>query len=210
MSFHVPGCEPRSKGGRRKLVTTAEIVITVVVVVVALVALVVGTAMVSRRRGRRQLRQQFGAEYDRTLATTGDPNQTDAQLRERVDQRDRLQLQPLSRIDRDAFAQEWRQIQSRFVDAPEESLAGADGLMTRVMRDSGYPVDDFDHQADLISVDHPELVDNYRKARVIRDASQQRPVGTEQQREALLAYRSLFSELLEQPSSTSSAPGTRS
>ncbi len=190
--------------------TTVEIVIVVVVGVAVLIALAVGLAMASRRRARRQLQHQFGPEYDRNLATTGDPNQTDAQLRERVSQRERLQLRPLSRTDRDAFEQEWRQIQSRFVDAPEESLAGADGLLTRVMRDSGYPVDDFDQQADLISVDHPQLVDNYRKARLVRDASQQGQVGTEQQREALLAYRSLFSELLDQPSATSSTPETRS
>jgi hypothetical protein len=189
-------------------VTTDEIVIVVVLVVVVL-ALTVGIAAITRRRGRRHLREQFGPEYDRTLSTTGDPHETDAQLRARVDQRDRLQLRPLSRIDRDAFVDEWRQIQSRFVDSPEGSLAGADELLTRVMRDTGYPTDDFEEQADLISVDHPQLVGNYRTARLIREATQQGPVGTERQREALLAYRSLFAELLEQPDSASSAPGTR-
>ncbi len=190
--------------------TTAEIVIVVVVGALVLIALVLGMAMMSRRRGRRHLQQQFGPEYDRTLATTGDRKQTDAQLRDRVDQRGRLKLRPLSRIDRDAFEQEWRQIQSRFVDNPQESLAGADGLLSRVMRESGYPVDDFDQQADLVSVDHPELVDNYRRAHAVRGASQQGPVETEQQRNAFLAYRSLFAELLDQPASEQSEPRTRS
>jgi hypothetical protein len=79
------------------------------------------------------LRQQFGPGYDRTLATTGDPKDTDAQLRERVYDRERLRLRPLSRVDRDTLAQEWRQIQSRFVDAPEQSLMSADGLLSRML-----------------------------------------------------------------------------
>jgi hypothetical protein len=74
------------------------------------------------------------------------------------------------------------------------------------MRESGYPVDSFDQQADLASVDHPQMVDNYRKAHVVREAAEQGPVETEQQREALLAYRSLFAELLGQPASEGSVP----
>jgi hypothetical protein len=191
-------------------VTTTEIVIVVVVGVAVLIALAVALAAMSRRRGRRQLRQQFGPEYDRTLATTGDPKQTDAQLRERVNERERLRLRPLSRIDRDTFAQEWRRIQSGFVDAPEESLANADGLLSRVMRESGYPVDNFDRQAALVSVDHPQLVDTYREAHLVRHATQEGPVGIEQQRHAFLAYRSLFAELLDQPASERSEPRTTS
>jgi hypothetical protein len=190
--------------------TTAEIVIVVVVGVLVVIALAAAFAVMSRRRRRRQLRQQFGPEYDRTLATTGDPNETDAQLHERVIERSRLRLRPLSRIDRDAFGQEWRQIQSQFVDAPEESLASADALLSRAMRQSGYPVDNFDRQADLVSVDHPQLVDNYRKAHVVRDATRQGPVETEQERNAFLAYRSLFAELLDESASERSEPRTAS
>ena len=60
--------------------TTAEIVIVVVVGVAVLIALAVILAVMSRRHGRRQLREQFGPEYDRALAATGDPKQTDARL----------------------------------------------------------------------------------------------------------------------------------
>ena len=181
--------------------TAAEIVIIVIVGVVVLIGLALAMGMATRRRGRRQLQERFGPEYDRTVAATGDPRQADAQLRDRVDERERLQLRPLSRVDRDAFSQEWREIQRQFVDVPGDSLVQADRLLSRVMRQSGYPVEDFDRQADLISVDHAHLVDNYRKARVIRDASLQGPIETEQQRQALLAYRALFAELLDEPSS---------
>ena len=181
--------------------TTAEIVIVVVVGVVVLVGLALAAGVATRRRGRRQLQEQFGPEYERTVATTGDEKRADAQLRDRVDERERLQLRPLSGVDRDTFSQEWRGIQGRFVDAPDDSLVQADGLLSRVMGQCGYPVEDFDRQADLISVDHAHLVENYRKARVIRDASLQGPIETEQQRQALLAYRALFTELLDEPSS---------
>ncbi len=190
--------------------TTAEIVIVVVVGVVVLIGLVLAVGAATRRRGRRQLQQQFGPEYERTVAATGGEKRADAQLRDRMDERERLQLRPLSRVDRDAFSQEWRGIQGRFVDAPDDSLVQADGLLTRVMSESGYPVEDFDRQADLISVDHADLVDNYRKARIVRDASLQGPTETEQQRRALLAYRALFSQLLDEPSSETPERGIHS
>ncbi len=181
--------------------TTAEIVIVVVVGVVVLVGLGLAASVTARRRGRRQLQDQFGPEYERTVATAGDPKRADAQLRDRVEERERLQIRSLSRVDRDAFAQEWRGIQGQFVDGPDDSLVEADRLLSQVMRQSGYPVEDFDRQADLISVDHADLVDNYRKARAVRDASLHGPVETEQQRRAFLAYRALFAELLDEPSS---------
>ncbi len=186
--------------------TTAEIVIVVVVGVIVLIALVLALGAATRRRERRRLQQQFGPEYERTVAATGDPKRADAQLRDRVDEQERLRIRALSRVDRDAFSQEWRGIQGRFVDAPDDSLVQADDLLSRVMGQSGYPVEDFDRQADLISVDHAHLVDNYRKARAVRDASLKGPIETEQQRRALLAYRSLFSELLDEPSAETPEP----
>ena len=188
--------------------TTAEIVIVVVVGVAVLIALAVVLAVMSRRHGRRQLREQFGPEYDRTLAATGDPKQTDAQLRERVNERERLRLRPLSRIGSGRFRAGVAS-DSVAVRRCAGTVPGkADGLLSRVMRESGYPVDNFDQQADLVSVDHPQLVDNYRKAHLVRDATQQGPVETEQQRNALLAYRSLFAELLDSPASEGSEPRT--
>ncbi len=64
------------------------------------------------------------------------------------------------------------------------------------MEARGYPMKDFDAQADLVSVDHPDTVENYRFAHAVRQRSQTQQVGTEDLREALLRYRSLFDELL--------------
>ena len=35
------------------------------------------------------------------------------------------------------------------------------------MRDRGYPVEDFDDRAAIISVDHPVVVERYRRAHTI-------------------------------------------
>ena len=72
--------------------------------------------------------------------------------------------------------------------------ADADKLVAEVMRERGYPVEDFDQQADDVSVDHPEVVEHYRKAHAIQSA---REASTEELRQAMVHYRALFDELLE-------------
>ena len=64
------------------------------------------------------------------------------------------------------------------------------------MEARGYPTRDFDAQADLVSVDHPDVVENYRAAHGIHQRAQQQQASAEDLREALLRYRSLFGELL--------------
>jgi hypothetical protein len=176
-------------------VSTTAIVVVVVVGVLLLVGL---SFLVTRRRGRRrELQEQFGPEYDRMVAATGNPKEAEAELRDRVDRRQQLQLRPLSVAERDRYFQAWRQIQAQFVDQPRESLAAADQLVTGVMHDSGYPMDDFEQRADLISVDHPDVVQHYRRAHQVHVAAQQAGhVSTEDVRQALVSYRWLFAELL--------------
>jgi len=82
------------------------------------------------------------------------------------------------------------------VDQPVEATATAYDLVNRVMAERGYPMRDFDAQADLVSVDHPAVVENYRVAHGIHERAQRREASTEDLREALIRYRSLFEELL--------------
>ena len=70
-----------------------------------------------------------------------------------------------------------------------------------VMMSRGYPVQDFDRQADLVSVDHPER----RRATIAWPtasyvASQSGPISTEELRQAFVSYRALFEELLDERS----------
>jgi hypothetical protein len=95
------------------------------------------------------------------------------------------------------FTTRWHQVQTGFVDNPATAVGVADRLVTEVMRERGYPVDDFDQRAADISVDHPQVVENYRTAHGIHLAQQRGDVSTEQQREAFVHYRALFEKLLE-------------
>jgi hypothetical protein len=170
-------------------------VLLIVGAVVLLVLVVV--ALVGRQRRRRRLEQRFGPEYGRTVERAGGRRAAEADLEQREEKRQRLQIVPLSPQARQRYLSEWRELQARFVDEPSQSLLGADRLLSDAMRERGYPTDDFDQRAADVSVDHPDFVENYRAAQAIYLADQQGEATTEQLRQALIHYRTLFAELLE-------------
>jgi hypothetical protein len=167
-------------------------VIWVLVIVVAvLLCAVIWLAL--RQRRTAQLREGFGPEYDRTLEERGDQRAAEAELRERVERRRSYEVRELEPEARDRFAARWRETQARFVDQPASTLADADSLVNEVMRERGYPVDDFETQAADVSVDHPGVVEHYRQAHAVRASDE---TSTEELREAFVHYRALFAELL--------------
>jgi FtsZ-interacting cell division protein ZipA len=169
--------------------------VLIVIAVAALVA-VIAYAVATRRRSS-QLRDRFGPEYDRAVERSDSKKDAELDLRERARHREELDVRPLSRTAFERYAKEWELIQQRFVDHPAQSVAEADVLLSTVMAERGYPVDaEFDARADVISVDHPAVVEDYRKARRMRDLSAEGQATTEDLREALVRYRSLFDELL--------------
>jgi len=166
------------------------------IVVVALVAVVAGI-MISRKRQAERLRETFGAEYDREVeAAGGSRSKAQAELLKREDRIEKLDIRPLPPEERKAFLADWQQVQAGFVDDPEKSIAMADALVGDVMKARGYPVADFDQRAADISVEHPQLVSNYRAAHEIAARHRQGKAGTEDLRAAFVGYRSLFDELL--------------
>jgi hypothetical protein len=177
--------------------------VVVAIVVVAAIALV--AVGVSKRR-TAMLRDRFGPEYDRTVASRDDRRAAEADLRAREHQRAQFDVKPLPEATRVRFAHEWRDVQEQFVEQPAQATTAADTLITRVMEARGYPMNDFDAQAELVSVDHPGTVENYRVAHAVRQRSQTEQVSTEDLREALLQYRSLFDELL-RPEGNGAADG---
>jgi hypothetical protein len=169
------------------------------IVVVATVIVLVGIAawaFMSRQR-RLQLQQRFGPEYDRTVQAAGTEAKAEAELLKRAARVDRFKLHPLSRAQADAFAQEWRQVQARFVDDPHAAVSEADSLVTQVMAARGYPIEDFERRADDVSVDHPHVVENYRTARALMVRRERGEATTEELRVAVVNYRALFDDLLE-------------
>jgi hypothetical protein len=167
-----------------------------IVIAIAAVVVIALIVMAVRQRRATALRERFGPEYDRAVEAREDRRAAEAELREREKQRARLDIKPLPEETRARFAQEWQDVQERFVDQPQEAVVTADRLVYSVMDARGYPVGDFDAQADLVSVDHPEVAENYRFAHGIRERARTQQASTEDLREALLRYRSLFGELL--------------
>lgn len=167
-----------------------------ILIAIAAVVVIALIAMAARQRRTTALRERFGPEYDRAVAAQEDQRAAEAELREREKQRTRLDIRPLPEDMRARFAQEWQDLQERFVDQPQEAVVEADRLLYSVMDARGYPVGDFDAQADLVSVDHPDVVEGYRFAHGIRERASTQQASTEELREALLRYRSLFGELL--------------
>ena len=168
----------------------------VIGVVVAIVVVgILATALRTRRS--RSLQDQFGGEYDRTVDKAGGRREAERELAERQKRHDELELRPLSEDVRERYLQEWQTTQGRFVDDPTGAVSEADDLVQRVMRDRGYPVDDFEQRAADISVEHPDLVEKYRTADGIARASERGEASTEDLRHSVRHYRALFVELLE-------------
>ena len=169
--------------------------ITIAVVAAVVVLGVLWSA--TRTRRTRSLQDRFGREYDRAVEHAGDRREAERELREREKRHEELDLRPLAPEARDRYVEEWRTTQGRFVDDPTGAVADADTLVQRVMKDRGYPVDDFDQRAADISVEHPELVEKYRTAHGIAQASERGEASTEDLRHSVRHYRALFVELLE-------------
>jgi hypothetical protein len=174
----------------------STVFVVVAIVVAALVLLAVGLYLVRRQRSR-QLQDRFGPEYERTIEGADSRREAEAELREREERREELDIRPLDAESRARYADQWMGIQQRFVDTPAESVTEADVLVMQVMRDRGYPVDDFDRRAADISVDHPDLVDHFRAAHDTAGRSRMEECDTEELREAVVHYRALFEALLD-------------
>ena len=178
----------------------------ILIIAAAVLVVLIAAWAVGRSRRTRQLREGFGPEYERTVDERG-RRQAESELAERQERREKLDIRPLTTAARDRFLERWRTTQERFVDEPEGAVSDADRLVTEVMRERGYPVDDFEQRAADVSVDHPELVENYRAAHDISRRSRDGQASTEDLRQAMVHYRSLFEELLE--TRESETPGAR-
>jgi hypothetical protein len=169
-----------------------------IVIAVVIAIIVVGVvASVLRSRRTRTLQGRFGREYDRTVDKAGGRREAEQELREREKRHEELELRPLSQDARERYLQQWHSTQGRFVDDPPGAVSEADDLVQLVMRDRGYPVDDFERRAADISVEHPDLVEKYRTANGIARASERGEASTEDLRHSVRHYRALFVELLE-------------
>lgn len=179
--------------------TAVVIIVVVVVVVIALVAALLARPAMRRRR----LKATFGSEYDRTVADEGDERRAAKELENRRARHQDFELRPLSEDHRARYLKAWSTAQEEFVDSPKDAVVQADHLIGQVMNDRGYPSGDFDQQAADLSVEHSDVLGHYRKAHTIsqRVGADADPASTEELREAMVHYRTLFQDLVEHATS---------
>ena len=168
----------------------------ILIAALVVVAVVVVGLSLGRRRRSARLKEQFGPEYERTVGELGEERAAEADLLQREKKRKKLDIISLTPDARRAHAATWQTVQTEFVDAPQEAVGKAERLVTRVMRERGYPIEDFDQRAADISVDHPDIVENYRNAHAIYVSQHNGDISTEQARQAFVHYRALFDRLL--------------
>jgi hypothetical protein len=149
-----------------------------------------------QNRRRQHLKQRFGPEYDRAVRDTGNPSKAEAMLSERERRVEKLHLHPLAANESQRFSSAWKEVQSRFVDDPKGAVADADRLITEVMAARGYPMADWEQRVADISVEHPRVCDNYRRAHEIALRHASGHATTEDLRQGMVYYRGLFDELV--------------
>lgn len=172
--------------------------VLIVAAAVLVVAVVVWRALAARRT--RALQGRFGSEYDRTVESSESRRAAERELAARAERRDELDIRPLPAGARERYVGEWQRVQARFVDDPEGAVAEADSLIQSVMSERGYPVDDFDQRSSDLSVDHAGVVEHYREGHRLARASALGDGTTEDLRQAMQHYRTLFDDLVEESS----------
>lgn len=168
-----------------------QIVVLVLVIVVVLVAAAAGMMLYRRAT----LRRRFGPEYHR-LADEMGPSAAERELRDRERRHAELDIRPIDPISRERYRAAWTDLQTRFVDQPEQTVGAADALVTHLVAECGYPTTDYQEQMAQLSVDHAETLGHYRTAHDIFRRHQRGQASTDQLREALVHYRELVADLL--------------
>jgi len=179
--------------------STTQIVIAVAVVA-AVLAVAVGIWHSMRKRRTNKLRTQFGGtEYARAVKEGGSQRKAEAVLDKRAERVEALHIRPLAPADRARFTESWARVQAEFVDGPGGAVTDADKLLIDVMSTRGYPMSDFEQRAADISVDHPLVLENYRAAHECALRQTRGQASTEDLRQAMIHYRTLFEELASEP-----------
>ncbi|GGK95472.1 hypothetical protein Sme01_30840 [Sphaerisporangium melleum] len=174
----------------------------VAVVVAAVVAILAVGYLVARQQRRHRLQERFGPEYERAVREGESRRAAEQELIEREQRHAELDIRPLTPESRSTYGKKWAEVQERFVDAPGFAVTEADHLVTAVMAERGYPTDGFEQQLSDLSVAHGGTLDHYRKAHEISSRAARREASTEELRQAMVHYRALFQELLEDTPST--------
>ena len=169
----------------------------IIAAVVVLGGIAVGAWSFYQKKQSHKLQARFGPEYGRTVNELGSRTKGESELKAREKRVERLAILPLAPSEAARFTEAWQALQSRFVDNPKGVVVQAEQLVRELMEKRGYPMGDFERRAGDISVDHPDVVANYRAAQAIAVRESRGSADTEELRKAVVHYRALFDDLLE-------------
>ncbi len=177
---------------------------TLVIVAAAIIAVVAAIALwsYSKRKRHVHLQERFGPEYHRAVGTSGSAPAAEAALLEREKRVSKYKIRSLTDDERTRFRNLWQHVQAQFVDDPGTAVSQADFLVTEVMTTRGYPMSDWEQRVEDLSVDHAGVCHHYREAREIAARHATGNASTEDLRQALVHYRELFSDLLDDVKAT--------
>jgi len=162
-------------------------------IVIAIIVVIAAAVLVSSELRRGRLRRQFGPEYERLTTELGSKRKAEAELMGRQRRAAKLDIQPLSAEQQARYAADWTGAQEQFVESPGGAVVAARRLIARVMRERGYPDGDENDTIVHLSVHNARALDDYRYAQDVNSRAGQ--ASTEELREAMLRYRTLFDDL---------------
>ena len=180
----------------------------VIVIVVAVIIVAAAAAFFAMEARRRRLRERFGPEYERLATEHESRRRAEAELTERERRVADLQIRPLSPDARARYRADWTVIQERFVEAPAQALTDAARLVAAVMRDRGYPTENYDQILEDLSVGHSQTLSRFRDAHEISVRASANGASTEDMRKAMIDYRALFQELADVDADEGAGRGT--
>src|ERR1700757_3719247 len=179
-----------------------------IAIIVAVIAVVAVVLFYLRTQRSRRLRERFGPEYERAISEAGSAL-GEAKLEKLEKRVKKYDIHPLESAARDRYIEQWRLVQARFVDDPNATVDEADRLLGEVMAARGYPVSDFEQQAADLSVNHALVIEHYRAGHAIALRHARGQASTEDLRQALVNYRALFRELVDESARVPAAAATR-
>ena len=108
----------------------------------------------------------------------------------------RFNIRRLSTDERARYRDEWRRVEAQFIQRPAIAVIEADEMISGIMHARGYPIAEFEEHAAHLSAKHPRVVEHYRKGHSVMESRGRGQISTEGLRQAMLHYRALFDELV--------------
>jgi hypothetical protein len=175
-----------------------RIVAAIIIGLVALVVIVGISMLAHSRRRTERLRRQFGPEYERLVAEKRGRRRAEAELEARLQRVKALHIREIDPAKRMQLAESWQAIQARFADDPPGAVAAAERLVKEALEARGYSVRDLDQCMADLTVFHAKSAGDYRRARDISSRAEEGHVTTEDLRQAIMSYRAVFEDVLEE------------